>query len=545
MSEPGPIHGNQGSTLVTGSDASINLSDSPAEASNPQRLNRSSIRAHKSTRSQISSSAPSDQKAKPLSARKVNVLPDSQVKSELRNHALSQELKGTQQLLKGLHQFYQKEGHKEVARGQKLDKQVHDWEVGFKNARQVHKQAVKQAKSGTFKLALEKTTHQPAALTPAEKQAQKQLEEATELLTAFKGKHHQVRQAKKDLDSAHKKARTFDQKLSRLEQQLQEAAGVLNSRGVPASLKARKHQVEVLESKLTVVKKIQKKITGLEKEMAAEAAKHPEAAPSDFSSKVTRMKDLATGARAQGKENLAGAKMSRDQAARAQKKARKDEQELAKSSKQALRSDKKQDRQIQQRHEQAGNRTRRNQVHPESSRTSKIRQEPSTRKASASKKQLTAETRARQPTAPTQKAPRTSAISSTSRWTAEDQALLERFETHKSSHQLKAIKPKSGKSFEQLEKQLWKAKSVDDIRQVVVDRRATKIPVNKQQAYLGLLNSAVQGLARNPVEVEKMTPGLIKDLLKEQPEEARAAIKLMQKTQTENLEKRLRNLRRG
>lgn len=131
-------------------------------------------------------------------------------------------------------------------------------------------------------------------------------------------------------------------------------------------------------------------------------------------------------------------------------------------------------------------------------------------------------------------------------WTPEDQALANRLKRLRGEVAHDPI-TSSGtpKTFDQLNEQLHSISSVEDLKAVVADRRASKITPDQQRRYLGLLNAAVRGMAKNSQYAETMNADLIRDVLKEQPHEAKAAIKQMYDTQADTLQRRLDRLRRS
>ena len=219
---------------------------------------------------------------------------------------------------------------------------------------------------------------------------------------------------------------------------------------------------------------------------------------------------------------------------------------MHKAYKGMIKGDSHQDRQIQKKYEELGKKDRRN-----SASELQYRSQPKTQpQAPKSAPKKSAATGHLDKLKPVQKKPVSrskptgSELSGKASWSPEDQALANRLKrlrgqiTHDTI--VSSGKPKN---FEQLKQQLHSISSVDDLKAIVADRRASKITPDQQRRYLGLLNAAVQGMAKNPQYAEKMNADLIRDVLKEQPGEAKTAIKLLHNTNTDSLQRRLDRLR--
>ena len=372
------------------------------------------------------------------------------------------------------------------------------------------------------------------------------------------------KQAKKEFEITLKASKKLDAELAKLEKKLSEATKAFTKKGKLGTGKEHKQQVKELESKLASVGKALKDAGKLEGQAKAKEKKHTGATPGDFGQRLQKLRHQAGVLQQYGPQAIGKAKVTRDHVlqhetrvkqsqsearqtlVREKKERRSETREMKKAYDQLRKTDQRQDREVQKRHVQAGKRLQKSSSSPDLGKTSRSAE---TRESSAvSRPQKTSSSSATSGRKPVHGTPKTS-VSSLSgprgNLTAQDEALARRFEALKAVDYFEGITATPGKKYKQLEDQLWSLKSVDDLKQVVADRRFTKITPEQHRRYLGLLKSAVQGMAKNSVHAEKLSPELIKDLLREQPGEARKAIDLMFSTQADNLQKRLDRHRRS
>lgn len=509
------------------------------KAQNPQRLNRSSIESMKGVQPQLASSE-SEVKNTALTSRKVSRVPADQLEPKLsgtRPGSSSRQLEIRGNEIKVLQKFLALDKEKPTTKAG-FDQQIREWENGISVVKKIQKEAVKQASSGDSKLAVAEITNTaPEALTPSEVQAQNQKEEVAFLLNQFKDRLGKTKQVKKEFEETSKATKKLDAELTKLEAKLSKAAEVFTKKTTQGTGKQHQQQVKELETELASVKKALKDAGKLQKQAISEEKKHAGATPGNFEQRLQKLKHQAgviqnLGPKAIGKakvardhvlQNEAKVKQQQKEARQAEIKAKKqfrtETREMNKAINKTLKQDVTQDRQIQKKHGQAGDRLKGSHRSSDLTRT----------KAGSF----------RNPPRTTQKP------SNPPRSRAPDGIPEARKKTTQQARDhFKGIKAEPGKKFDQLAEQLRSIKSINDLKQVVADRRSTKITPDQQVKYLGLLKSAVRGMAKNARFAEKLTPDLIRNVLKEQPDEARAAIKLMHKTQAENLEKRFNQLRK-
>ncbi len=108
---------------------------------------------------------------------------------------------------------------------------------------------------------------------------------------------------------------------------------------------------------------------------------------------------------------------------------------------------------------------------------------------------------------------------------------------------LSGISPARNKTQEQLEKQLFAMKSPEDVKQWIADRKATRVSIQANTRFKGLLAAAVTGMAKNSKHAESMNMSFIEHALQGQESEIKHAVRELDITQTDNLESRFKKLK--
>lgn len=518
------------------------------KAGNPERLNRSSIEVLPEVEPKMVASPGQSKEFPLLSSRKVRLLSLEKFRlllSRPKKQISLQKLGEARQQNKSLEKMFKQQEPEKAQNKTRADQQVRDLEQGLKWAKSNHKKAVKLAGPATLKWSVADKTGVPPQLNSTEREALRQLEQAKELVGKFKGKLNQARTNKDEFKTAEKLKSSFASRLEKLERKVSEASAAVNAKFTPLSVKDHKNRVADLGKKLADVEVALKDLKQLNKDVAAGAEKRAGVTPKDFSKKSGRLLEKAEATRTKGPEVLKQAKAKRDKVLeqqtaikRAAKQAARDEKEMNKAFKKTRRSDQQQERQIQRKQEEAGRKATETRT-PETQPQAKNR----AIKKSAGLHNLRTQTSAGKPSV-SQSGPLSSGLSGNVSWTPEDQALKNRLKRLRGQVVHEPITPSGNtKNFAQLEKQLRRASSVDDLKAVVADRRSSKITLDQQRAYFSLLSKAVMSMAENPQQAEQMNGDLIRDLLKGQPDKIKAAIEQMDKTHIESLQQRLKRLR--
>ena len=518
------------------------------KASNPQRINRSSIETVKGAKRTVIPSPGEAKEFPPLSSRKVSHLSPGKFRlllSRPKKEVSFQDLGGVKQQNKTLSSMFERQEPAKARNKAQAQQQVRDCEDGVKWAKSNHKNAAKLADSATLKLSVADKTGVPAKLTPVEREALQQLEQAKELVGKFEGKLHGARTVKDEFKTVEKLKDSFSSRLGKLEKKLSEASSAVNARFTPSSVSDHKSRVSDLGKKLASVETALKDLNKLTKEVAVAEERHSGATPKEFRAKVQKFHAQAETIRKKGPEVLRQAKSKRDQVLaqqaetrRAAKQAAREEKEINREFKKLGRLDRQQDRRIQQAHADAGKKTQKrstSEVQAQARKASpkqraSVNDQPS--RVSAKQKPVSRPSASK------------SRLSGKASWTPEDQALENRLKRLKGqvAHDPVTASGKA-KTYGQLEKQAHNISSVDDLKALVADRRSSRITVSQQRKYLGLLSAAVMGMAKNPAHAKQMNGDLIRDVLREQPDEARAAIELLDKTKTASLQRSRDQLR--
>ena len=300
-----------------------------------------------------------------------------------------------------------------------------------------------------------------------------------------------------------------------------------------------------------------KDLNQLGKDVAGAEETHPGSTPKKFDEKAQKLAEKAEAVRSKGPEVLGKAKNKRDQVLQEQadmkkaaKQAVRDKKEMNKAYNDLRRVDRQQDQQVQKKHVELGRKGRRHSA-PEIQQRSKEQAQiqPQFKKGTVKRNATTDDLDKLQQPVKKKSLSRSksgnSGLSGKKSWTPEDQALENRLRKIKGLISHETITSSGNpKSFAQLEKQLHSISSIKDLKALVADRRASKITIGQQRRYLGLLNAVVQGMSKNSDHAKKMNESLIKDVLKEQPSEARVAIKSMHNSITDALQRRLDRLKR-
>ena len=526
------------------------------KASNPQRLNRSSIETVPGTKRKVLSSPSEAKEFTPLRKRKIAALLSHKIKllvSRPKKRVDLQNLGGVQQQNKALTKMYGLKADKTAQTKPQAEKLVQDFQDGVDWAKSNRKKAAQTAKPALQKQAAADKAGVPANLTPVEQEALQELDVARELVSQFEGKLAEAKSDRRDFNRAEKMQESFTAQLEKLEQTVSDASRMVKTRFAPLSLKDHNDRVASLEKQLPAAETALKELNKLAGDIAKAEEKHSGVAPKQFDERVKKLSEKAQSVQSKGPEVLEQAKSKRNQIKSgqlAQKQAKKEnaraEQEIQKFQK----KDQRQDNSIQKKQRPQGQKTtatqpsRPKQPAPKASnKTDGIESVASLEKRlNALKNSPIGEAvpqGANLKNLQTQKA-------GSAEWSETDEALERRLQKLKGEVVHEPITPGvPGKSFEDLRQQIHNISSVDDLKAVIADRRATDIPMSKQHRFMGLVVAVVQGMAKNPTFAEQMSEGLIRDILPYHKEEANEAIAFMGKTRTENLERRLDMLRRS
>ena len=470
------------------------------QAKNPQRLNRSSIESLPDTERKLPSSSEEAKEFPPLSARKVTRQAPGKFRlllSRPKKPVSMQDLGGVKQQNKLLSKMFERQAPKIAQNKPQAEQQVKDLEDGLKWAKSNHSKTAKLASSALLKLSVADKAGVPPQLTTVEKAALQEFDHSQELVEQFKGKLTVAKADKSEFKTVEKLKDSFASRLEKLERKISEASKTVNAKFTPLSVNDHKSRVSDLEKKLAAVETALKNLNQLGQNVAGAEETHPGSTPKNFDDKVQKLATKAEAVRGKGPEVLGKAKNKRDQVLQQQA-------DIKKTAKQEARDKKEMDK-----------------AYKDLDKLQPVKKKPLSRSKSVN-----------------------SGLSGKTNWSPEDQALANRLKRLRGQITHDTITSSgNAKKYAQLERQLHNISSVDDLKAVVADRRASKITPDQQRKYLGLLNAAVQGMVKNPQFAEKMNDDLIKDVLKEQPSEARAAIKQLYNSYTDSLQRRLDRLR--
>ncbi len=110
------------------------------------------------------------------------------------------------------------------------------------------------------------------------------------------------------------------------------------------------------------------------------------------------------------------------------------------------------------------------------------------------------------------------------------------------SNQLKGIRGTT-KTFEQLRNQIINHKTLDDLKQVLADRHASKLTIPEQGRYRGLMLEALANALKKPEMAENISEAFINVVLKGEPRHRKEALDALDNYKTRQLEVRLNNLK--
>ena len=493
----------------------------------PQKLNRHSIETRPGTSGQVRGGVKRERK--PLSSYRVSVIPNKEVRKQLGQRTqdkLTVKLDATRQKLDSLKNALPTKSRASSSISE-CDSEIQKLKLTIKTARRVFRSANENAASET--LSSQYSSTDPLLLS----QTKEQLAEASSLLKELEGKLSNIKNLKKEFMATAKSAQTLENKLLKLEKNLKKVDAVLNKKAKNITVSQHQAQIDHLSKQLKIIKNTGSDGIKLKRKALKEEAQHTGVTPHNFEQRLNSIQVSSEQLKTSISNLLNQSKSAKSQAVIAEKQAKKEQTAETKEINEAYNRMMAADRPQNKKQTHTGIRSQRKMNSPDLRTTTQTRANPTQRRRDNTSKLSSSGTR--------------SALrGKTGTWTAKDAALEKRLAALKDQVYHDKITPgKSGQSFEQLEDRLWHLNSIDDLKSVVADRRATKITIPQQRKYLGLLKAAVQGMAKNTVHAEQMTSELIKDMLKEQPDEARTAINLMHKTKSENLEKRLNRLRRS
>ena len=511
-------------------------------ASNPQRLNRSSIESVPGAKRKVFSPTGESKEFPPLSSRKVTLQPLEKFRlllSRPKKEINLQDLGGVRQQNITLSKAYDRQAPKAAKNKTQAEQQVKGLNDGLKWAKSNHKKAVKLASSVALKQSIADKTGVPAELKSAEREALKQLDQAQDLVGKFESKLAEAKAGRSEFKTVEKLKDSFSSRLEKLEKKISAASRSVDARLTPLSVNDYKSRVSELEKKLAVVESVLKDLNQLGQDVAVAEEGHAGTTPERYAQKVQKLLGKAETVRAKGPEVLQKAKTKRDQVLeqqanfkRAKKQAARDQKEINKAYEKANPS-------------QSLSRARRVRAPEIQTRTqTKAAAQPQPGKDTL-KKRVSQNDLNKHNSARAKSRSKSNSTSSASSGTTRELSLENRLKRLRDEVYHEPITPSgNAKNFEQLKKELFSISSVDDLKTVVANRRSSKITIDQQQRYLGLLSAAVQGMAKNAQYAEKMDEDLIRDVLKEQPDEARAAIKKLSNTRTDILQRRLDRLRK-
>ena len=551
----------------------VTTSHEPVHATKPGRINRSSIMKMLGVEPRLAKAqAGTRGETKPLSEYKITRQKNDVEKAVGR---LEKQLDSSKTLSKNrgsITNHQERAGKFKAVAGSRKNNEwvVNTLKTELNDIGKLEKSALKEAKSGLKKIAMADVTKtQVSPLSPAEVEAVKQLEEVRELKAEYK----EVQAGARKHQARFKEERSIGKKLETtmkgLESKLTKTRAKLDGKRLSESGAGHQARVDSLKSAKSEVAALAKEVQSFEKKVGKTV--HG-AVSEELSNRLKSMTDKMEPLKQEASEKLTVSRAERDVVVTKEKKAAKqkvkDDKDFAKQVSKQLKGDARQDRGVQKRHAALGKKSQSIPSSPTQARKSSTRTTSSapntptsTRKSASSRQESVAKPDSKPQLKRTNSVRRNSAQPKPKSTTHTKSAgALLAAKSEKSN--LSGGTPLAGglmdtdliphmsgirgttKTYKQLENQIFSFETLDDLKQIIADRHASKLTGPEQSRYYGLMLRAVAGAPKRAAIAREMTESFIKVVLKNDRAERNEALKNLNNAQVEALGKRLSDLKK-
>ena len=552
----------------------VTTSHETIHATKPGRMNRSSIMKMLGVEPRLAKAQAGTRcETKPLSEYKIT-RQEGDVDKAVGRLANQSELSKTLTKNRGSITNHQDRAAKfEAVAGSRKD---NEWAVDALKAElneigKLEKSALKEAKSGLKKIAVaEFSQTQVSTLSPAEVEAVKQLEEVRELKAEYKEVQAGARKHQARFKEERSIGKQLETTMKGLESKLTKARAKLDGKRISESGAGHQARVDSLKSARSEVATLAKEVQSFEKKVGKTV--HG-AVSEELSNRLKTMTEKMEPLKQEASEKLTVAKTERDVVVSEEKKAAKqkakDDKAFSREVGKQLRQDSRQGRGVQKQHEARGKKSQSAPSSPIQSRKSSTRTSSSapntptpTRKSAPARQESVAKPDSKPQLKRSDSVRRSSVQPKPQSTTTHTKSAGTLFATKSEKFKLSEGTPLAGglmdtdliphmtgirgttKTFAQLEKQIFSFETLDDLKQIIADRHASKLTVSQQGKYYGLMLRAVAGAPKRPAIAKEMTEDFIRVVLKNDRTERNEALKNLDKAQVEVLEKRLSDLKK-
>ena len=553
--------GGVGSTITTQQPA---LQETE-QATKPARFSRQSITKFFHAENFFNKSkSRSRPEKKPLTDYKITRQEEDSVKAQVRidNQSVkSQTLTKNRQTIDSYQDWAPK------LRASAAGKKNNDWaveklETALKEISNLERGAKKEAQTGLQKITASRGAQAPvSALTPAEVEAQKQLEEVQPL----KAKYQELLVEAKGLQKQFRKERTIakqlDVAMNKLESKRAQIRGRIDTPRASNSRVGYAAKVDNLQRAKKEVASLAKEVKTFEKQVGQTI--HG-AVSEELSERLEVVKRAVESLRGETKESLREAKTEQKEAARAESKARKKQN---KEIKEMIREGKKVMknytalRPSQSSVSTAPQARTKTKAHLSQVASATTKKNPRAQQGVDSSTKPPSDTRTTRRTSPSSPKPTRRAPPSSPRpahlkstgtlftgalFTGGAHAGNSLAGGLMDSDLIPLMTGIRGgkKTFKQLEDQIFTFQTLDDLKQIIADRHASKLAPSEQKAYYGLMLRAMADAPKRAAVADEISEEFIKIVLKGEPEAKKQALDNLGKAKDAKLEKRLKELKK-